>query len=61
MDNTAPAFRKSSYSSATGANCVEVADLPSSHLVRDSKLGPASPVLSFTVTEWSAFITSLKL
>lgn len=61
MDILAPAFRKSSYSSDQGANCVEVADLPGWHLVRDSKLGDASPVLRFPASEWTAFVAELKL
>lgn len=61
MDILAPAFRKSSYSSDQGANCVEVADLPGWHLVRDSKLGAVSPVLRFPASEWTAFVAELKL
>lgn len=61
MDSGTPAYRKSSYSSATGANCVEVADLPGTRLVRDSKLGAASPELRFSAAEWTAFVAELKL
>jgi len=60
MDDIHPVFRKSKRSSATGANCVEVADLPGSHLVRDSKLGQVSPVLRFDAAQWCAFIEDLK-
>jgi hypothetical protein len=35
--------------------CVEVAYLPGHRLVRDSKLGDASPLLAASPTEWSAF------
>ncbi len=45
--------------------CVEVAcvgrtPIPSEILVRDSKLGEASPVLRFTLSEWRAFIAGAK-
>jgi len=49
----------SSYS-AGDAQCVEVAFLPGHQLVRDSKLGDASPVLAVTPTVWSAFTTATK-
>ena len=51
----------SSYSSPEGANCVETATLPGWHLVRDSKLGDASPVLKFSAPQRSAFVAGLKL
>lgn len=46
-------FQKSSSSLST--NCVEVAAVKSSILVRDSK-DPAGAVLAFTSEEWVAFI-----
>jgi hypothetical protein len=49
----------SSYSAAQ-AQCVEVAFLPGHRLVRDSKLGDASPVLAVSPTEWSAFTAVVK-
>ncbi|GAB3905210.1 DUF397 domain-containing protein [Microbispora bryophytorum] len=53
-------FRKSSYSGATNDNCVEVAtNLPGMVAVRDSK-DRSGPVLAFTPSEWSAFITGVK-
>jgi hypothetical protein len=51
-------WRKSSYSSDYG-NCVEVADLPNTYAVRDSK-NPDSAVLTFTHAEWAAFATAVK-
>jgi hypothetical protein len=46
---------KSSLSSG-GDNCVEVRQDDNGVVsVRDSKLGEASPVLSFAPTEWVAF------
>ncbi|MEU7910060.1 DUF397 domain-containing protein [Microbispora bryophytorum] len=53
-------FRKSSYSGATNDNCVEVAtNLPGMVTVRDSK-DRSGPVLAFTPSEWSAFVTGVK-
>ncbi|MEU6716155.1 DUF397 domain-containing protein [Nonomuraea sp. NPDC046802] len=53
-------WRKASYSSAEGQNCVEVATLPDEgRAVRDSK-EPDGPVLTFTPDEWSAFIKGVK-
>lgn len=49
----------SSYSSGD-AECVEVAFLPGHRLVRDSKLGDASPVLAVSPDEWSAFTAVVK-
>ncbi|MGH3698466.1 MAG: DUF397 domain-containing protein [Pseudonocardiaceae bacterium] len=49
----------SSYSSGS-AQCVEVAVLPGHQLVRDSKLGDASPVLAVSPTEWSAFTAGVQ-
>ncbi len=59
-DLTLVTWRKSTRSQAA-TNCVEVADLPGWHLVRDSKLGAASPVLKFSAFEWTAFVAELKL
>jgi hypothetical protein len=51
------AFRRSSR--CEHAHCVEVATGPAV-LVRDSKLGDASPILSFPRDSWSFFVESLK-
>jgi hypothetical protein len=51
-------WRKSSYSGGQG-NCVEVAPLPDSTAVRDSK-DPEGPVLTFDVNSWRAFIGAVK-
>ncbi|GLW20801.1 hypothetical protein Mame01_08440 [Microbispora amethystogenes] len=52
-------FRKSSFSGG-GNNCVEVATaLPGLVAVRDSK-DRSGPVLTFTPSEWSAFIAGVK-
>ena len=49
-------WRKSSY--CGGGACVEVAQSSDSVLVRDSK-NPNSPVLQFTVQEWSDFVAGV--
>jgi hypothetical protein len=53
-------WRKSSRSSNTGSDCVEIADGHSGIFVRDSKLSTESPVLTFTVREWQLFTNAVK-
>jgi hypothetical protein len=58
MDNLT--WVKSSYSSGSNDNCVEVAALPGGGLaVRDSK-DTKGPVLDFTASEWRAFVRGVK-
>jgi hypothetical protein len=60
VDLTGAAWRKSSYSSANGGQCVEVAaNLPSTVAVRDSQ-DPAGPALAFTPRQWAAFTAQIK-
>jgi hypothetical protein len=47
-------WRKASYSQGQNG-CVEVGSAPDVIGVRDSKLGPASPILAFGRTSWAAF------
>lgn len=50
-------WRKSSRSTGSGQNCVEVAtDLPGLVAVRDSK-NPEGPALVLTPTQWRALLT----
>lgn len=51
-------WRKSSYS--VDNNCVEIADAGPQVVVRDSKLGDASPVLHFTRAEFAAWLDGCK-
>lgn len=54
-------WRKSSHSDDGGeAECVEIAELPDRVAMRDSK-DPTGPVLAFTNTEWSAFLTDVRV
>ncbi|MET8679667.1 DUF397 domain-containing protein [Streptomyces sp. NPDC004647] len=53
-------WRKSSYSSASSDNCVEVADGYGAVMpVRDSK-DPEGPALVFPADAWSAFVSAVK-
>jgi Domain of unknown function (DUF397) len=54
MDVSGPVWRKSSYSGASGGNCVEVAATTPAIAVRDSK-DPDGGRLAFGVAEWRAF------
>ncbi len=51
-------FRKSTYSAVTG--CVEVATTRGAVHVRDSTLGDTYPVLDFTTTAWTQFLTAVR-
>lgn len=57
--SSALTWRKSTRSSQQQA-CVEVADTGGLTLVRDSKLGDASPILSITSSSWRAFVVTLR-
>ncbi|MFF1723452.1 DUF397 domain-containing protein [Streptomyces sviceus] len=49
---------KSSYSSGNDGNsCVEIAVVPRTVHVRDSKNAPTSPRLTFTPATWTAFVS----
>jgi hypothetical protein len=59
-DVTRAMWRKSSYSSGNGGNCVEVAsNLPGAVAVRDSK-DPDGPRLAVSKRAWSAFVQGIK-
>jgi hypothetical protein len=59
-DVTRAMWRKSSYSSGNGGNCVEVAtNLPGAVAVRDSK-DPDGPKLAVSKRAWSAFVQGIK-
>jgi hypothetical protein len=57
-EQDAAVWRTSSRSNGQG-QCVEVARLDQAVAVRDSK-DPAGPVVTFTPTEWAAFIAGAK-
>ena len=59
-DVTRAVWRKSSYSSGNGGQCVEVArNLPDIVAVRDSK-NPEETALVFTPQEWRAFLDGVR-
>lgn len=53
-------YRKSSYSGGPNGNCVEVAQVESSFAVRDSKDADGPVLTGFSVSDWNAFLASLK-
>ena len=61
MDNrvTATGWRKSSYTTSNGGNCVEVAGQESRVLVRDTK-DRSGPVLRFSPAAWRRFAERAK-
>ncbi|MGV9387549.1 DUF397 domain-containing protein [Streptomyces olivaceus] len=54
MSTTEPIWLKSTYSGGGGGNCVEVAPLTDTVLVRDSK-DTDKPALAVSPDAWSAF------
>jgi hypothetical protein len=52
-------WRKSSYS-ANGGECVETGNGGDHVLVRDSKRGDQSPVLTFSTDAWERFTDQIK-
>jgi len=61
MDLSGALWRKSTYSSGNGGQCVEVAmNLPEVVAVRDSK-DPDGHKLLFARGEWKAFIGGVKI
>jgi hypothetical protein len=59
MDLNRTEWRKASYSTGNGGNCVEVARTGASIAVRDSK-DPDGPRLAFTPRQWRSFTTQVK-
>ncbi|MEU8350812.1 DUF397 domain-containing protein [Streptomyces sp. NPDC048845] len=57
VTSTGLTWRKSSYSTDTGGNCVEVAQCPHSIHVRDSK-DTSRPPLAFGREAWAVFVAS---
>ncbi|MGW3648848.1 DUF397 domain-containing protein [Streptomyces sp. NPDC000878] len=54
------AWRKSSYSSSNGGDCLEVGDgIASIVPVRDSK-APHGPAILFASAAWAPFLTEVK-
>ncbi len=56
---TEPAWRKSTYSDASGGDCVEVATEHTGVRVRDSKR-ETGPALALAPGAWDTFVSGLK-
>jgi hypothetical protein len=52
-------WRKATYSSGNGGNCIEVATVPQAVAVRDSQ-DPDGPRLAFGAQAWRAFAAKVK-
>lgn len=59
MDLSRIAWRKASYSTGKGGNCVEVGSAPRAVVVRDSK-NPDGPKLAFSREGWQEFTRRVK-
>jgi hypothetical protein len=59
MESTDLKWRKASYSSNGGANCVEVGEARRGVLVRDTK-DQEGPTLAFSPAAWRRFAEQLK-
>jgi Domain of unknown function (DUF397) len=60
MDQSRADWRKSSYSSNNGGNCVEVAiSQPGLVAVRDSK-DPNGPALILSADQWAGFMSRIR-
>jgi hypothetical protein len=60
MDLSRADWRKSSYSSNNGGNCVEVAtSQPGLVAVRDSK-DPNGPALILSADQWAGFVARIR-
>jgi hypothetical protein len=59
MHVTRAGWRKSSYSSGNGGDCVETASPVAGVLIRDSK-DPEGPVLAFAPSQWREFTAEVK-
>lgn len=53
-------WKKSSYSGGDGGSCVETRWSDGRREIRDSKLGDASPILSFSPAAAAALLASIK-
>lgn len=59
MDLTKAAWRKSSYTTANGGDCVELTSAPGTVAVRDSK-DPDGPKLLVTRRAFAALLAEIK-
>ena len=59
MDLSPITWRKASYSTGNGGNCVEVGTAARTVAVRDSR-DPQGPALTFAPARWQAFTRTLR-
>ena len=55
-----PGWRKSSYSSNGGVNCVEAGHVPGAILVRDTTQRGGGPVLRVSAETWQRFVAAIR-
>jgi hypothetical protein len=55
-----PSWRKSSYSTGNGGQCVEAGHVPGAVLVRDTTQHGTGPVLRVTPAGWARLVKSVK-
>jgi Domain of unknown function (DUF397) len=55
-----PLWRKSSYSTGNGGQCVETGHVLGAVLVRDTKDNGTGPVLRVTPADWTRLVKSIK-
>jgi hypothetical protein len=53
-------WRKSTYSSGNGGQCVEAGQAPGAVLIRDTKDDGRGPVLRITPSDWHRFTARLR-
>lgn len=58
-DSEPPLFIWRKSAASGGGNCVEVSFAGASVLMRNSR-SPQGPVLSFSLSEWDAFLTGVR-
>jgi hypothetical protein len=59
LETSAATWRKSSYSGASGGQCVETGSLPGAVLVRDTTDRDGG-TLAFTAQAWESFAATVK-
>jgi hypothetical protein len=57
---TVTGWRKSSFSSGNGGNCLEAGNAGPAVAVHDTKQNGQGPVLAFTSEAWATFTAALK-
>jgi hypothetical protein len=59
LETSAATWRKSSFSGASGAQCVEAGSLPGAVLVRDTTNRDGGTI-AFSAQAWKSFAASIK-